>query len=176
MNFHRHFIFYLFYSTLFLCYWCFRGLSLRVSLAIESLKLELHIRSFKIPKEKRSSLVIFSVARATQCRDREDNIRPLPEANLTAVHCACLKALSTQAPHSVLTWLSTTMPVLKTGDSWSMGLPTVTQVVWDTQECKKIPHGFSFGFYFRCLFFIVYHKLKIEKGKEKKKIKSGTIT
>lgn len=133
MNFHRHFIFYLFYCTLFLCYWCFSGLGLRVCLAYRVTQAGNIIQNTKRKK-------IFT-CNFFQCPELHNaETQRTTKANLTAVHCACLKALSTQAPHSVLTWLSTTTPFLKTGVSWSMGLPVVTQVVWGTFKNARKYH------------------------------------
>lgn len=114
-------LFYIYFIPLYFCVTDASEVSISESLLlIESLKLELHIRSCKIPSvilgqsksETRSSLEnFFSEARAAQCGDIEDNIWPLPEANITAAHCTCLKTLSTQAPYSVLSWLSIIMSI-----------------------------------------------------------------
>lgn len=144
-DFHWHFTLYFFHSTLFFSLLMHQKSPSECPLLMESLKLELYIRSFKIPgvilgQSKSDTYIFFSESGAAQCWDIEDNTGTPPQANIIAVHCAHLKAFSTQVPHGVLTQLSITMPIVKRGNLWPMGLPTVIQIVWDAHRTARKYH------------------------------------
>lgn len=131
VDFHWHYILYFFYSALFLHYWCFWSLNLRVSLAYRVTQTGTSHKVIQNTRRNHRSIKIRNNIFTcniflSKVVEREDDIWPLPEINTIDVHCACLKALLTQAPHSVLTWLSIIMPMLDTVNLWPMGLPTVT--------------------------------------------------